>query len=996
MANRDRKLVLPLILLAIGGALFLWWRSAQTAAEPEDAGGAASAAALLPGGSGGTADRATRSVPALALLADPGGTIAGTITAPDGKPVAGADVCARSRDDDLGSAQKRQPRCVLSEHDGSYRIDGLWRVKWGVGAAKRGYIPTSYGRDDDDFEGLRLDREPEQTGIDLVLEPGGVEVTGVVKDLGGGEIEGAFVAGTSGQWGWRSGASWGAVARTDAEGKFSLWVEEGDVQLTAQADGYTSAWEQGIAPGIHFTLILTPESVLAGVVRDSAGNPVPGARVSASSGEFFSQNGGSAIADADGRYRIDQLGPGRYKPSAKADGFEGMAKESVRLGIGESQDPVDVFVHPAAMVDARVVIEGGGDCPTGSVSLHDPKTQVRVYGSTKDGSVRIPAVRPGHYQVSVECRGYAAAAEYTDLDVGQDDVTGLVYTVTEGRSIRGVLVDADGHGVDEGTVFAQLKSAGRGTSRQAFDQPDDSGHFELEGLAPGTYTLNAWCEGHPQPKDPIEVEIPESGDADEVRIVFEASGRIRGTVKDAEGGLVSGIDVRAKGPQGGSSKVLDDGTFELEGLREGDYRVSAQGAWWGDSLRKPGTGDDDVQGTPVTVSAGEVAEVDLVVEVRKGKIEGTVVDEAGGPLADAYISVTRESDSAVAAQGRARQRSRWGWGRDPILSDVDGRFVAEDLADGAYTLRAYRNGGGEGFVEGVEVGSTTEIRIEVEASLAGKVVLAAGGTPDHFNVHVSDKKAGFDRNEAFTRTDGAWAMHELPAGTYDVVVSAAEGTADLKDVELAAAQERDGLALTLEGRTTIRGRVVALDTGEPVAGLVVNASRAGAGMSFSFGEKHGKEVTAADGTYELENAPSGKVTLYTFPTNFMDWDATGRGSLVFEAPAGGVAEAPDILLPPQRVKRGEQSGDLGFKLQEAEPGSEPGDQPKVVGFIRPGSPAAATELKVGDVIVSVDGHDITGANTGLYRGLTDVKEGTSIELGLQRDAKVRITAGPPV
>ena len=48
------------------------------------------------------------------------------------------------------------------------------------------------------------------------------------------------------------------------------------------------------------------------------------------------------------------------------------------------------------------------------------------------------------------------------------------------------------------------------------------------------------------------------------------------------------------------------------------------------------------------------------------------------------------------------------------------------------------------------------------------------------------------------------------------------------------------------------------------------------------------------------------------------------------------------------------------------------------------------------MIVSVDGHDVTGERSGIYGGLLEVPEGSTIQLGLQRGETVSITAGPPV
>ncbi|MFY0537280.1 hypothetical protein [Nannocystis pusilla] len=50
-------------------------------------------------------------------------------------------------------------------------------------------------------------------------------------------------------------------------------------------------------------------------------------------------------------------------------------------------------------------------------------------------------------------------------------------------------------------------------------------------------------------------------------------------------------------------------------------------------------------------------------------------------------------------------------------------------------------------------------------------------------------------------------------------------------------------------------------------------------------------------------------------------------------------------------------------------------------------------MQIGDPITSVDGQDVTGANSYLYSGLTDVLEGTTVTLGLANGKSVSVTAG---
>jgi S1-C subfamily serine protease len=105
---------------------------------------------------------------------------------------------------------------------------------------------------------------------------------------------------------------------------------------------------------------------------------------------------------------------------------------------------------------------------------------------------------------------------------------------------------------------------------------------------------------------------------------------------------------------------------------------------------------------------------------------------------------------------------------------------------------------------------------------------------------------------------------------------------------------------------------------------------------------------------------------------------------------------PPIRIALQRTAGRERGGDLGFGVGDTPPEQEPEDLPLKVAVIRPGGPASTTELKIGDVIVDVEGHDVTGDNRYLYGTLTRVKEGDSVTLGLEGGGKVTIVAGKPI
>ena len=989
--NRFRIAAAVAAAAALLGAA-LWWRGCGRSREEERAGGAApaGAAAALQG-------RARRGD----VRRLPRASIEGTVRDPGGAPIAGARVCAFASSSELSGEETRDPRCALAGAGGRYRLADLVPAGYDVHASAAGRRPGRYrpaGGEDDRESPIRLAAGEARRGIDLVLKPGGVEVTGVVVDIGGGTVAGAWVSASAGDR--FAGRGETALVESDAAGAFTLWAAPGALQLSARADGYAEGWKSAIAPGMRVEILLTPESVLAGrVIELGTGAPVPGALVAASDGwRSWSGGEGSALTDAAGRFRITRLLPGRYTPTATAAGRHGQARESVLVGLGQTVDDIVVEVHPAAVVTGVVSVDGGGPCPAGWVGLRDPRGGEETGGRIEEaGAVVIKAVFPGTYRVEVSCDGFLEKKEYPELVVAAgSDPPPQSWTVARGARIRGRVRSAAGDPVAGAEVSA--RSAGgdpRGQRSWGWDASEEDGSFAIEGLVAGRYKVAAESDRFPEPVEPAQVEVADGGEAT-VDIVLEPAGAIAGEVVDERGRPVGGVQVTASGARWDWKQTLtrDDGTFALEGVRPGKQRVIAmRERGWGDALRAPGSSDDDDQGQKVVVAPGATARVRLVVESQDGVIRGRVVDAAGAPVTDAFIDAERESDSAAARPGGAARSMRWSWARSPVLTDTDGRFAIEKLSPGTYTVRAFRRGGGESTAEGIAVGGRVTLTIRPTGSISGTVVSATSGAPPaRFTVTLTDDRRGFARSESFFRTGGAFVLRDLPAGDFDLAASAADGAGEI-EVALAEGQAVSGQTIRLEGRATVTGRVVALDTGKPLAGfrMMVSPVVAGGGFSYRTGDGDGRHISGPDGRFEVADAPAGRVMIGGFP---VDWDA-GYGFVrrLATVASGRTTDVGEVRVAPMRQKRGERSGDLGFVLKETPPDVEPEEVVLEVALVRP--PAARAGLRVGDVITSVDGHDVTGADHYLYGSLTRVAPGTAVRLGLARGAEVELTAGEP-
>jgi hypothetical protein len=740
------------------------------------------------------------------------------------------------------------------------------------------------------------------------------------------------------------------------------------------------------------------------VVFAETGEPVAGAKVSARMNDIFTRTVGHTHSEEDGTFRLEGIEPGTYKLAATTPELYGLSAEAVHLGLAQTSDPVVVKVHAAFSVEGKVVLaEADGEpCPAGSVELGDAERDLKARAElAPDGSALLEALQPGTYRVTVRCDGYVSGEDYPEIVIADASVEGQVWEVDAGLAIRGEVVHADGTPVSGVSVMARPKAMPdnpRAQKTNAFGlETDAAGAFELTGLLPGRYTLSTYSNDLPPPIPEPEIELEQGRDAEGVRIEIPATGTIRGTVRDERGEVLAGVSITANPVSGSSARTTttDAGTYELPHVLAGSVRLTAAGENWGDVMRAPGQSDDEQAGERVEVAAGETVEVDLVVASRGGRIRGQVVDADGGRLSDAFVDAQRESNSAAAQAGSARRRMGWSASfRDPILTDVDGRFELDGLADGTYTLRAYRQGGGEGVLEGVAVGADVTVELDTPGALAGTVSLAGASVPERFGLRVIDHESGIQLRDDFFRTDGQWRMTNVPEGSYEIVVDSPAGTGKTK-VELAAGEDKSGIAIALAATVTLTGTLVDLETGAPVPGMKVSiAARTG---MVSFGDpptKEKKEISDAQGRFEIGNAPVGPGRLVVTTVGFGKGDY-GWSFVPIVIPEGKAShDVGAIELVEERLEDGQERGSLGLKIKQSQPGEAEEDRRLVVAFVRPRGPADAAGIAPGDEILEVDGHDVRGAASYRWSDLTTGPPGQALELTLADGRTVPLKLGP--
>jgi protocatechuate 3,4-dioxygenase beta subunit len=872
------------------------------------------------------------------------GVIAGAIRDDANAPVAAARVCA--------SAQGREPRCTSSDAAGAYELAGLSAVGYEVTAAATGHRPARYLGVGGRPLLVVLGPGERRSGVDLVLRAGAVEIEGTVADINGGPIAHARVRAATEDFGLNDPRHWYPPIETDAAGAFTLWVTPGDVHLEAVADGYAFVEQDAVAPG-QTEILLTPEGAISGTVVDAAGTPVADADVHA---DWVSVHGTTHTDDA-GRFRIEGLVPGRYDVIARAAEGYGRTAGSLTVGLGTQIDGITIQLVPAARVSGRVENEAHESCAGAEVTLHEPALDRDiVLEPAADGTLGASGVLPGTYVVRARCPGHYIKEPLARVAVAREDRVGLVWPMTSATTVRGHVRQSDGTPVERATISVKGK---------AFYDDTESGidgTYELTRLGPGDYTLTASTASKSRAE--VALAITAATPVVEKDLTLDVGAQIRGVVVDTEGAAVPGLEVRAEAPRvrGGLETSGSDGTFTIA-MRPGSYTLVA-GPDWKHPLNEP---------VPVVVAAGQTVTARLVVPPQTGTITGTVADDKGAPVGDAYVTATLSN-------GFFDSLTRLTLNEHPVLTAADGSFALRGLGTGTYSVEAMRRGGGSARVKGIEVGGTVRLVIAATSSVAGTVAYADGSHPETMKVTVREEAADYFLAETFFHTHGAFTLANVHAGNLTFAVTTPDGLG-VATATVAPGEDKGGVTITLERSVTVRGRVVEAVTRAPLPGYMLSAKTKRAKLGDVLDADDTARISGPDGRFAIL-APRGETEVTAYSSDFL---RSGSCNLPVTVTLTGDADIGDLAVALPSASR-DDTGYVGFELGKGAAKLE-------VISVDAQAPAATSGLVVHDVITSISG--VTGPLLERCRStLLQAAPGTSLSIGLLRGATVNVVVAP--
>ncbi|HXV76164.1 MAG TPA: carboxypeptidase regulatory-like domain-containing protein, partial [Candidatus Polarisedimenticolaceae bacterium] len=401
-----------------------------------------------------------------------GAVVTGQVLGPDGRPVIGAGVQPAGE----GEAMMRMLEGSPSDGNGIYRLEGL-----APGAVS---IEATH----DDWP--RTVRDVELTAgvnhLDLQFE-GGVEVEGRVSDTTGRGVAGAVVRLAPAGRGWG-----GPETIADGEGRYRMpGVQAGDYHVWAQAPGYASYTSET-------EIEVRGEPLYAVDIELDTGGAIVG-RVSGVEPERFSDVGveaqgpsargaGAVAVDGDGRYRVDNLGPGSYTVVASVANSGKRASGEVTLEPGAVEATLDLEFAPGLTLSGRAVQAGSG---IGGATVYVEGTNVVHDGwneTDHEGRFEIDGLEPGDY--TIRLRHWKTGLAYDEpLSLSSDKT--ITLDVPTAR-VAGRVVDAGDREPLGGVTLALTADGSTSTGASAHSATTDvEGKFEFGNVADGAWTLSA-------------------------------------------------------------------------------------------------------------------------------------------------------------------------------------------------------------------------------------------------------------------------------------------------------------------------------------------------------------------------------------------------------------------------------------------------------------------------------------------------------------------------
>ncbi|MDJ0840229.1 MAG: carboxypeptidase-like regulatory domain-containing protein [Acidobacteriota bacterium] len=623
----------------------------------------------------------------------PAGSIFGTVTDTDGKPLKGAGVALRG-----SGVLIRSP----ADAAGKYRLDH-------VPLESRGMLIAG-------FMGMRPDRGPAPVldkrnplvevnfQLDHLPDRRGEDIAGIVVDQQHRPVADARVS--------VQGFQGGSDTTTGKDGRFILedaYFRGRNRSILVEAEGFSARREQlPMGPQVEDLVVILKQGFwVEGTVLSETGETVAGARIQVTAFQRRRGRGGSELfadknfySDEAGRFRIEDL-PQDARFSFTADGFARLENQELVL----ERDDVEVVLPRHGEIFGKVVAKASGQPVTsfnirvtpgslgggrgrGGAGLGDANPAWMTGGvdfNSRDGTFRIGELEPGG---SVDLTVNAEDHVTNGLDGVIVPKQGEGSTLTIELEDRGLVVAGrvleDSRAVNDAEVTLLVYNEPRASitfnwqlaemgavlfARHEIVKTDGNGSFRFEDIPRDTaFDLLVQGEGIARARQ-AGLELKSREELAELTLTVIGSGSISGRINRKALPYAESLTLF-----GGSERIREnkrlsssDDQYTFENLTPGNYQLILR------------TGESGGEGKPAQISipdivlaSGDSLTYDLGFDLSH-RVSG-LVQLNGAPMAYGTIFL---------ATGDLR-------GMTQTRTAEDGSFAFDEVAPGTYDLIAFR------------------------------------------------------------------------------------------------------------------------------------------------------------------------------------------------------------------------------------------------------------------------------------------------------------------
>jgi hypothetical protein len=429
-------------------------------------------------------------------------------------------------------------------------------------------------------------------------------------------------------------------------------------------------------------------------------------------------------ADANGRFRIDDVLPGEYSVSAdrqsfflRPDGAPGAPAPRLKVAAGERVDGLLIKLAPTGVITGRVLDQDGDPVRGALVQVmqyvyvageRQLRQTIQVVSKDK-GDYRLFNLRPGTFFIramvgrngpnwnqELVYSGHASS-EYavTFFPSAVDTTSATPIQLNAGAELRGYDITMHSettHHVrftlppgNASGIIPQLRPRD-GTLFMNWGMSFSGDKVEFSAVVPGPYVILATRQdGAAKSYARLDVDVRDA-DVDAGTLEFQPPRELSGAVK-IEGGARTVQNLRvALEPDGPSltgevsAEIKPDGNFTFKDIATGFYRAIVAPGLGNLYLKSIRLGDQPVPDRRIDLTKAGGEALTIVLGADVAEIDGTVKNASGDPSAHARITLFPAGANATRADLFKF-----------VFCDEKGDFHFKGVAPGEYKLFAWED-----------------------------------------------------------------------------------------------------------------------------------------------------------------------------------------------------------------------------------------------------------------------------------------------------------------